>query len=137
MSKKRFKDPNAEVIIVADDPSGYTNFRVKAESTNRSAQSVKNNKQKYKALYDSKSLVEDIDTGEKSVNRQIQIEKNGKSKYRQVFLNTDSTGEISASIFKNKNEKYLEGEKASRVAARKNKQIDRIAKRQNRKMNRM
>ncbi len=137
MSKKRFKDPDAEVIIVADDPSGYTNFRVRQEDISRSAESSKNDKQQYRALHDFKSLVEDLDNGAKSANRQIQIEKNKKQKYRQVFLNTDSDGAIQASIFKNNNERYLEGKKASKVAARKNKQIDRIAKRQNRKINKM
>ena len=137
MSKKRFKDPDAEVIIVADDPSGYTNFRVRQEDISRSAESSKNDKQQYRALHDFKSLVEDLDNGSKSANRQIQIEKNGKQEYRQVFLNTDSDGTIQASILKNNNERYLEGKKASKVAARKNKQIDRIAKRQNRKMDKM
>ncbi len=137
MSNKRFKDPDAEVIIVADDPSGYTNFRVRQESTDRNVQATNNNKQQYRALYDSKTLTEDLDNGAKMANREIQIEKNGKRKYRQVFLNTDSDGAIQASIFKNNNEKYLEGKKASRVASRKNKQINRIAKRQNRKIDKM
>jgi len=137
MAEKRFKDPDAEVIIVAKDPSGYTNFRVRQEDISRSAESSKNNKQQYRSLHDFKSSVEDLDNGANMATRQIQIEKNGKQKYRQVFLNTDSDGAVQASIFKNNNERYLEGKKASKVAARKNKQIDRIAKRQNRKMNKM
>ena len=56
--RKRFKDPDAEVIIVADDPSGYTNFRVRQEDISRSAESSKNDKQQYRALHDFKSLVE-------------------------------------------------------------------------------
>ena len=135
-----FSDENTKTISNSTQSKmskRYTNFRVREESTGRSVQASKNNKQQHWALYDSKSLVEDLDNGAKMANREIQIEKNGKQKYRQVFLNTDSDGAIQASIFKNNNEKYLEGKKASRVASRKNKQIDRIAKRQNRKMDRM
>ena len=135
MSKKRFKDPGAEVIIVADEPSGYTNFRVRAESTSRNVSTQKNDKQEYRSLEDHKALHEDdFGTG---AHRQITTQKNKKQQYRGVFLHNNNDGTTQATIEKNSNQKYFEGPKASRVASRKNKQINRIAKRQNRKMDRM
>jgi len=135
MSKKRFKDPDAEVIIVADDPSGYTNFRVRAESTSRSVTTQKNDEQKYRSLEDHKALHEDdFGTG---AHRQITTQKNKKQQYRGVFLHNNNDGTTQATIEKNRSQKYFEGPRASRVASRKNKQMDRIVKRQNRKMDKM
>ena len=113
---------------------GSGGFSVKSVSTSRNVTTEKNKKQKYISLNESKTLHKDEHgTG---AHRRVTTEKGTKQKYRAVYKDTDNKGKANTTVEKGTKQKFYTGKKAVRKAKKKNKQITRVVKRTNKKMDR-
>ena len=113
---------------------------ISSKAIDRSAQTTKNKKSKYRGV--SSDIIKVKSKDDTGVSRTLQTTKNKKSKYKTVMTSTDAKGKKSAQITKiNKRgvqrEKYITGKKAIKKGNRAIKSIDRKTKRANRRISKM
>lgn len=132
-------DPNIVEVPNITDPNEYYSAKVKSVSDHKTVTSEKNGKQNFRALYSSKGKIS-YDSGDVSYMRKINDINNDKIKYFAVYK-FDGPDGVSTTFDKhtdNTQRQILKfGDAAERLAKRKNKKLNRVEKRTNRKMDKM